>query len=85
MRRSMRGAWRSRREEASAAREHERRERAIAKAQEALEEAEQEHNARAAAIETERSAVEARGQAEDERWAKQKAKLTAALRLTRDD
>lgn len=74
-----------RRDEASAAREREHRERAIAKAQGALEKAEREHDARAGAIEAERTAVDARAQAEDERWAEQKAKLRAALRRARED
>lgn len=74
-----------RREEASVAREREQRERAIAKAQGALEKAEREHDAKAGAIEAERTAAEARAQAEDERWAKQKATLMAALHRARED
>jgi len=74
----------SRREEAAQAKLMARRERAIAKAQAALEDAEREHAARLDAIEAERAAVDARAAAEDERWAGQKAKLTAALRRARN-
>ncbi|MCK1745082.1 cell envelope biogenesis protein TolA [Bradyrhizobium sp. 139] len=74
-----------RREEASAAREREQRERAIAKVQGALEKAEREHDAKTGAIEAERTAAEVRAQAEDGRWAKQKAKLMAALHRARED
>mgnify|MGYP000453359440 CR=1 FL=1 len=74
----------SRREEAAQTKVRERQERAIAKAQAAFEKAEREHGARLDAIEAERAAVNVRAAAEDERWAGQKAKLTAALRRARN-
>ncbi len=73
-----------RREAAARTKVRERQERAIAKAQAALEVAEREHEAKSDAIEAERAAVEARGAAEDERWARQKAKLTAAVRRAQE-
>ncbi|MBR0849154.1 cell envelope biogenesis protein TolA [Bradyrhizobium diazoefficiens] len=73
-----------RREEEVSAKARERREQAVAEAQSALEEARHEHEARAAAIEAERAAVNARAEAEDERWMKQKAKLIDALRRARE-
>ncbi|MGZ3269201.1 MAG: hypothetical protein ACXU7X_13435 [Croceibacterium sp.] len=67
------------------ARKRERREKAVAKAQAAFDEAERDHDARAAAIETERAAVEKRAQDEEARWSKQKEKLGAALRRARTE
>ena len=74
-----------RREEDARAKLRERREKAIAKAQAALEEAKREHEARTDAIAAERAAIAARATAEDERWAEQKATLIAALRRARED
>jgi hypothetical protein len=74
-----------RRDEVARVRERERREKAIAKAQASLDKAEREHEAKAGAIEAERAAAEQRAQAEDERWARQKAKLAGALRRARQD
>jgi colicin import membrane protein len=62
----------------------ERRDRAVAKAQAALDKAEREHGARAGAIEAERDSLEKRAQGEEARWQKEKEKLTAALRLARN-
>ena len=72
-----------RKEETARAKERERREQAIAKAQAAIDEAEQAHEQRAAKIDTERAALEQRAQAEDERWKKQREKLAIALRRAR--
>ncbi|OKO86388.1 cell envelope biogenesis protein TolA [Bradyrhizobium sp. AS23.2] len=73
-----------RQEEAALARKREQRQKLIAKAQAAFENAEREHEARAAALEAERAAVEERAQAEEARWFRQKEKLTAALRRARE-
>jgi colicin import membrane protein len=61
----------------------ERREKAVAKAQAAIEEAGRDHDKRASTIEAERAAVEKRSQAEDAGWEKQKEKLDIALRRAR--
>jgi hypothetical protein len=74
----------SRREEAAQAKARARQDRAVAKAQAAFEKAEREHGGRLDAIEADRATVDARAAAEEERWAGQKAKLTAALRRARD-
>jgi hypothetical protein len=79
--------WReSQRRKEAAAREQERkrREQAVAKAEAALEEAKREHDTKVEEIERERAALERRSQAEDARWAKQKAELEVALRQARD-
>lgn len=60
-----------------------RRERLVATAQAALDEAEQEHLKRAGALETERASIEKKARAEDERWAEQQRKLQTALRRAR--
>jgi colicin import membrane protein len=70
---------------AAEAKKRERREKAVAKAQAAFDEAERDHDARAAAIETERAAVERRAQDEEARWSKQKEKLGASLRRARTE
>jgi colicin import membrane protein len=70
---------------AAETKKRERREKAVAKAQAAFDEAERDHDARAAAIDVERAAVEKRVQDEEARWRKQKEKLTAALRLARSE
>jgi colicin import membrane protein len=70
---------------AAEAKKRERRDRAVAKAQAALTEAERDHDARAAAIEAERAAIEKRVQEEQARWEKQKEKLAAALRRARSE
>ena len=70
-------------EQVAESRKRARREKAVAKAQEAFDEAERDHDARAAAIEAERAAAEKRTQDEEARWEKQKDKLTAALRRAR--
>jgi colicin import membrane protein len=72
-------------EQVAESRKRERREKAVAKAQEAFDKAERDHDARAAAIETERAAVEKRAQDEEARWGKQKEKLEAALRRARSE
>jgi colicin import membrane protein len=65
---------------AAQAEERERREKAVAKAQAAVEEGKAEHDKRASAIETERASLEKRSQAEAARWEKQRKKLEMALR-----
>lgn len=73
-----------RKEEAAENAERERRERAIAKAQAALDEAERDHEARASAIESKRAALDQEARAEDARWEKQRQQLNGALRRARD-
>jgi hypothetical protein len=73
-----------RKEEAALAKHRERRQRAIAKTEAALEKAKREHDMRTSAIEAERAALDKRSQAEDARWAKRKENLEIALRHARD-
>jgi hypothetical protein len=63
-----------RKEEAVREKQRERRGHGIAKAQAALEKAGREHAERVAKIDAERDAVERKSQAENARWAKQKAR-----------
>lgn len=72
------------REEAARQKERERRRQAVDKAQAALDKAEHEHAKRSAAIQAEVEALEKRSRAEEARWDKEKARLEAALRRTRD-
>lgn len=60
-----------------------RRQRAVEKAQTALDEAEGEHAERVAAIRSEIEALEKRAGTEDARWEKEKGRLEAALRRAR--
>jgi colicin import membrane protein len=71
-------------EEAALAKQRERRDKAVAKAQAAIEEAKREHDKRASTIEAQRGAIDKQSQAEDARWQKQKEKLDTALRRARD-
>jgi hypothetical protein len=71
-------------EESARQRQRERRQQAVAKAQRALEEAEQQHARRASAIQAEVKALEKRSHVEDDRWDKEKGRLEAALRRARD-
>jgi hypothetical protein len=73
-----------RKEEAAREKERKRRERAIAKAEAALEQAKRDHDAKVEEIERDRATLDRRSQAEDARWAKQKAELETALRRARD-
>jgi colicin import membrane protein len=73
-----------RKEEAVRQKQQERRDRAIAKAQGALHNAEREHDQRVAKIEAERGILERKSEAENARWAKQKDKLDTALRRARE-
>ena len=73
-----------RREEAARERERERRERATANAQAALDKAERQHAKKAADIQAKVDALETRSRAEDDRWAKERERLQAALRRARD-
>ncbi|MGX1007082.1 colicin import membrane protein [Bradyrhizobium japonicum] len=84
LRRKQREAKR-RHELAEEAKKRERRDRATAKAQAALDEAHRKHDLRAGDIEAERDAVEKRAQDEEARWQKEKAKLTDALRRARNE
>ena len=70
-------------EEAARERERERRQRAVDKAQAALETAEREHAKKTAAIQAEVEALEKRSQAENDRWDKEKERLETALRHAR--
>lgn len=72
-----------RHEEAARKRDRERREKATAKAQGALDKAEREHTKRAANIQAEVEALEKRARTEDDRWAKERERLQAALRRAR--
>lgn len=69
-----------RKEEAARARARARRDKAVAAAEAALDKARREHDAKAEAIEAERAALDARAEAEQERWDKQRLKLEQALR-----
>jgi colicin import membrane protein len=69
-----------RREDQTRAKERERRDTRVAKAQKALDAAEKEHDARNAAMQAERDAIEERLKSEDERWEQKRGKLGAALR-----
>lgn len=73
----------SRKEEAARENARQRRERTIEKIQAALDKAEREHTRRVDVIETERADIEARAQAENARWHKQKSELEKALRRAR--
>ena len=71
-------------EEAARERDRERREKATAKAQAMLDKADREHAKRAADIQAEVDALEKRSRAEDDRWAKERERLQAALRRARE-
>jgi colicin import membrane protein len=73
-----------RKEEAAREQARKRREQAIATAETALEEAKRDHETKVEEIKRERAALDRRSQAEDARWAKQKAQLEPALRRARD-
>ncbi|CCD86252.1 conserved protein of unknown function [Bradyrhizobium sp. ORS 285] len=73
-----------RREEAAREKDRTRREKLIAKAQAALEAAQQQHEERAGALDAERRDLEKRIEAEDTRWAAESEKLQEALRRARD-
>jgi len=70
-------------EEAASAKERKRQQRVTAKAQAAMEKAEQNHLKRASTIETDRAALDKRSRAEDARWEKQRQKLQTALHRAR--
>jgi len=59
------------------------RERAAAKAQAAFDKAEREHARNADTLEKQRAEIDARAEAEDARWSRQKSKLEKALHLAR--
>ncbi|WP_439363195.1 cell envelope biogenesis protein TolA [Bradyrhizobium sp. DASA03005] len=71
-------------EEAARARERARRDKAVTAAEAALDKARREHDVKAEAIEAERAALDARAEAEQERWDKQRKKLGEALRRARE-
>ncbi|EIG56447.1 MULTISPECIES: hypothetical protein [unclassified Bradyrhizobium] len=73
-----------RKEEIARAKERARREKAVASAQAALDEARREHEERAEAIDAERAALDGRAEAEQSRWDKQRMKLTEAVRRARE-
>jgi colicin import membrane protein len=63
--------------------EGERRDKAVAKAEAAIEAAKRDHEQRAHKIETERAAIEKRSEAEQSRWDKLKEKLDNVLHRAR--
>jgi flagellar motility protein MotE (MotC chaperone) len=67
-------------EEAAQQKERERRQRAVAKAQSALDAARRKHEKNAADIQAQIEALEERSRAEIAHWEKEKAPLEAALR-----
>jgi colicin import membrane protein len=72
-----------RKEEAAAAKLRERQQRAIARAEAALDRARREHDSRASTIAADRAALEKRSQAEQARWDEQRRKLEVALQRAR--
>ena len=72
------------REEAARAKARARRDKAVAAAEGALDEARRAHEAKTEEIETARAALDARAEAEQERWDKQRIKLQEALRRARE-
>lgn len=73
------------REAAQRAKERDRRDQAVEKAQAALDEARSRHDARVAEIEKQREALDRKARLEGERWDEEEDKLKAALRRARDD
>ncbi|MHB0767536.1 cell envelope biogenesis protein TolA [Bradyrhizobium sp. 5.13L] len=73
-----------RKEEAARAKERARRDKAVATAQAALDKARREHESRSEEIEADRAALDARAEAEQDRWDKQRMKLEQALRRARE-
>jgi flagellar motility protein MotE (MotC chaperone) len=71
-------------EEAAQQKERERRQRAVAKAQSALDAARRKHEKNAADIQAQIEALEERSRAEIAHWEKEKARLEAALRRARE-
>ena len=69
--------------EAAQQKERERRQRAVAKAQSALDAASRKHEKNAADIQAQIEALEERSRAEIAHWEKEKARLEAALRRAR--
>ena len=72
-----------RREEAEREKERAKREKLVAKAQATLDAAQREHEERSETLHAERAAIEKRVRSEDERWEKERERLTAALRRAR--
>jgi len=72
-----------RREELARSKKREKRAAQIAKAQAALQAAENEHDAKIAAIQAERDELDKRGASENDRWEKQRERLTGDLRLAK--
>ena len=70
-------------EEAAQRKERERRQKAVDKAQSALDAARREHEKNASDIRAQIEALQERSQAEKARWEKEKARLEAALRQAR--
>ncbi|WP_398467833.1 cell envelope biogenesis protein TolA [Tardiphaga sp.] len=68
-----------RRADIAEAKQRERQSARIAKAQQALDAAEQEHDARGAALEAEREKLDKRADTEQQRWERQRDKLRTAL------
>jgi hypothetical protein len=72
-------------EEAASAKKLERLSMRIAKAQAAIDVAEQEHDARAAAFQAEHDEIQKRADAEERRWETQRDKLRDALHRAKQD
>jgi hypothetical protein len=70
--------------EATERKDRERRQRAVDKAQAALDEAEQEHTAATAGIQAQIKALQKELQAEDEKWNRKAEQLKAVLRRARN-
>jgi colicin import membrane protein len=73
-----------RRKAAAVARQQRQRQRAVGKAEAALEAAERDHETRVAALEKECASLEARAQAEENRWDTLRQRLRAALHKAKD-
>jgi hypothetical protein len=74
---------RQRKEDAARERKLKRRERAVGRAQTALNAAEKDHRQKLEVLEEQRAAINKRVKVEEQRWEKQRSKLTAALRGAR--
>jgi hypothetical protein len=70
-------------QEAQAQKQRERRQRAVDKAQAALDAARRRHDTNAAQIAAARASLDKRSQAEDARWEKERTRLEAAVRQAR--
>jgi hypothetical protein len=79
-----RRASEQRKQEAAEAEKREGRQRAVARAEAALDKAKSEHETKVGVIEKERAELEKRAQAEEDRWEKLKGRLETAVRRAGD-